>query len=704
MSNNKVLTVSYGTFSCTLEGFEDSFGTMKVIAEYFRDLAADDRYFGAEPPQPDADLLARIAEKEIARRVDAHEDQGRIVLSAAAAPAVQPAEPVAEDAAPAPVVDEAAVEAISNEAPEGAEETVVADAEVAEPTIDAVEETVDVALDADVIGEATVQTDAEGDLEPVAEDVEAPAVTEIAEPDIADAQADDPIDAEDSDVPASAAPQVAAAALGTGSSIADKLERIRAVVSQKEAEDAAYIEDEHAEDVMSEPAVHGADTSVVADAAAEMEAALDADDAALAALGDTPADRAAVAENASIEGDEDTDTDAALDDAVADDLSESADAAVATSEDALADEDDAAAGEGETPALASAQDDDDDIAAILARLDADDRAPTTPAAEAPEPQLPDTDPAAAEDMPTTEAGIGAAEDIPAAETEARPEETVQAPPAARVIKVKRADLEAAISSGALEEVTPEPEPIASTLSDDDEADLMRELAAVEAEMEGGIAPAPAEPDVDRLMAEADAQMDEPEAARNRDAFAHLRAAVAAKSADHGIGEDDDETEGRFRTDLNSVVKPRRPEGNKSEGRAARPVQRAAPLKLVAEQRVDTPKDGPVRPRRIASSAPASEADADGNFVDYAEDMGAESLPQLLEAAAAYLAFVENRDTFSRPQIMNRVKLARGTEFSREDGLRSFGQLLRAGKIEKLKGGRFAATGEIGFRRGARAAG
>ncbi|MBV1864092.1 MAG: hypothetical protein KUG74_06605 [Rhodobacteraceae bacterium] len=79
-SQTKVMTVSYGTFSCTLEGFEDPFTTMQLVAEYFRKLAENDRYFGGDPLQPDAETLHQIARDANPNKVDAEVSDNSIIL------------------------------------------------------------------------------------------------------------------------------------------------------------------------------------------------------------------------------------------------------------------------------------------------------------------------------------------------------------------------------------------------------------------------------------------------------------------------------------------------------------------------------------------------------------------------------------------------------------------------------------------------
>ncbi|MEC9311925.1 MAG: chemotaxis protein CheA, partial [Pseudomonadota bacterium] len=228
-------------------------------------------------------------------------------------------------------------------------------------------------------------------------------------------------------------------------------------------------------------------------------------------------------------------------------------------------------------------------------------------------------------------------------------------------------------------------------------------------------------DVSRLMDAADAKLDAPETASSRETYGHLRAAVAAAEADRSAGGSagSENSEDAYRQDLASVVKPRRPvpTGARS-ARERNNASRPAPLKLVAEQRIDpspaaedsasgTPQaTRPVRPRRISAlkdEGSASDATA-ADFAAYAAERGAVELQDLLEAAAAYMSFVEGRDHFSRPQLMNKVRDAGAAEFNREDGLRSFGQLLREGKIERSENGRFAATEETGFRPAKRAVG
>ncbi|PLS20787.1 hypothetical protein [Neptunicoccus cionae] len=114
-SHPKIMTVSYGTFSCTLEGFDDPFTTMQLVAEYFRKLAQKDRYFGGEPLKPDHDALHQIAKDANPYKVDAEVTDTGITLrkadvldseeAAKPVPQHKPAEPN-----PAPFQTDPAVE------------------------------------------------------------------------------------------------------------------------------------------------------------------------------------------------------------------------------------------------------------------------------------------------------------------------------------------------------------------------------------------------------------------------------------------------------------------------------------------------------------------------------------------------------------------------------------------------------------------
>lgn len=671
--SNKVLTVSYGTFSCTLEGFEDSFDTMKAIAEYFRDLAADDRYFGAEPPQPDAEMLARIAQREIARQVEARREGAGIVLRAAeaagpAALATAEVQPVAQPAAEAAAQPEPQVEAQPETQPEAQVEALpeTSAAEASAVETPAAVETAEVAAAAPEVELAEVEAaEVEPEIEP--EIAEAPA--EAIVPDAPAAVVAETAEATEASVAAfmaTAAPQPVeeevevvaeiakpAAKPVSADSIAAKLQRIRAVVSRNEqaAPVPAYDED-YAEDQLEETA---SEHAFAAEAARDIAEALREDDEEEALFADLDA--------------------------------------------------------GETEVEAQEEDDGEDDGDI-------DLTNILLEAEAPRAQPLRLAPEARTVLPV--------EDL--AEDDDEEEELQAAAPAARPLPP-------------------------STLSPEDEADLMRELAEVEAELRGDHAQIEEEEDFDaeedeeedqpivltaataptaaaeteqaareaansdlsRLMAAADAKLGEPEMATTRETYSHLRAAVAATQAEQSagglVGQHPDAE--AYRADLARVVHPRRPAttGGRPARRAASDEHKPAPLKLVAEQRVDdmaprTPRPGPVRPRRVAAAVetPRPVAPIGGGFAEFAAEMGATELPELLEAAAAYMQFVEGREQFTRPQLIHKAREASVEEFNREDGLRSFGLLLREGKIVKKDSGRFVASGEIGFQPASRAAG
>jgi hypothetical protein len=516
--SSKILTVSYGTFSCTLEGFDDPLGTMRELAEYFRDLAADDRYFGAEPPTPDVEMLQNIAQREVRQKVEARTSPTGISLTKVEeAPAPRAAAPVDAPAASTPE---------SGSGP--------------------------LTFDDDFL------------------------------------MADEPEDILAVD------PDAAPGEDGPAESVAEKLRRIRAVVSKRPGEGPG----------------NSFNQSKAQDAVEKRDRA----------------------------------------------LSET----IRQIQDDLSDEDGVQSAVGEAPSTSEANAEVDVVAEDADAVDIHSEGDTA-----------------------AEAGAIAEDETKAIQTPDLAEKPARAAPDVDAV-VNRSPSYILATEGTEEDE-----------EDADEAAMSQLLEKVSERVETD-APKPSNPlneentdaDVGRLLEETDNKLNEDGVVRRRQVISQMRAAVAATKADRAVTrlisfEDQEEVEKKaYRNDLSDAVSETGPLPDSSSSRKPS----GPPLVLVSSQRVDE-----------SETQEAEDEDTSEGFTRFIETSGAKGIDELLEATAAYTVFSQGKESFSRPEIMKRVAMADpALSMSREDGLRSFGQLLRQGKFQKLERGQFTIDSNTRF--------